>query len=234
MAFVSFNKGYAQEAAKDPRTVFLSIDAPMKKARSDGLSSSEESPALNAVEDQLQAALAPEAAIEVGRRTGSGHRVFYFYVSGAEEAAAKAIAAVASKTTYALRYTWKQDPHKDGFWKTVYPDADGQQVMGDLSVLENLGSHHDDGDATHEVEHWTYFGNAAAASDFARWATQAGYAQVKTAPAAGKNGETVVTFTHHGQMHLKDISDRTIAIRRAAARLGGRYDGWETAIVPAR
>jgi hypothetical protein len=49
-----------------------------------------------------------------------------------------------------------------------------------------------------------------------------------------RGGSVARTFTHHGQMHLKDSSDRTIAIRRAAARLGGRYDGGETAIVPAR
>ena len=233
-AFVSFNRSFADEAAKDPRTIFLTIDLPMKKARPDGLSSNDEAPALAALEDQLEAALAPESAIEVGRRTGAGHRIFYYYASGTEDAAAKAIAAVAARTTYTLHYSWKQDPNKDGFWKSVYPDVAGQQVMGDLSVLESLRQQDDDQDAVHEVQHRAYFADAAAARTFARWAAAAGYERVDTSPPEGQPPGTAVTFFHHGTMGLRDISGHTVRLQREAARLGGRYDGWETAIVRAK
>jgi hypothetical protein len=231
MAFVSFNQGYADEAAKDPRTMFLTVDLPMKKPRADGLSSSEEAPTLASVEDQLTAALQPESAIEVGRRTGGGRRIFYYYVSGSEDAAAKAVAALAARTTYALHYTWKADPRKDGYWKTVHPDADGQQVMGDLSVLDSLADKNDDVDAPRDVQHWSYFADGAAARKFAAWATQAGYSRIDVARSEDDAGETVVTFFHRGTMRLTDISARTVRINREARRLGGRYDGWETAIV---
>lgn len=237
MAFVSFNQGYADAADTDSREVFLVVDLTLKQPRADGLSSNEEFDALSVVEEKLEAALAPVSAVEVGRRTSGGHRIFYYYVSGAEAAAITAVAGVATASDYALKPSWAPDPHKDGFWKQVYPDADGLQVMGDLSVLNTLDKNHDDTDAPHAVDHWSYFASDDAARKFAQWARQAGYAKVavkRAHPGGDAKARVEVTFTHHGTMRLRDIAGHSVAIGRAATRFGGRYDGWETAIVRAK
>ena len=180
-AFISFNKSYAQIAEKDPRTALLQVRVKIKNPTAAGLPTDEEFAELNTVEDRLTAAIEAIGGVEVGRVTVNGQRYFSFYLSLAEAPASKLVTDVQKNAPYRLQFAYKLDPHKDGYWKELYPTADGWQVIRDLEVLDALRSRGDDPQSVREVSHWAYFADQATANLFAAWAKTAAYAVTSVA-----------------------------------------------------
>jgi len=228
-AFISFNKGYAQIAKEDPRTSLLKVRLELKRPTPQGLPTDEEFPDVAQVEDQLDAAVVADGGLEVGRLTVDSHRVFYFYVAFSEEKALGIVASVNDKTTYKLRYTFQQDPKKEGYWKELYPSPDDWQVIGDLRVLDSLRQAGDIGTTSRQVSHWVYLPSQRESRQFSDWANVHFY-KVNSIQWADDKKQVVVRFTHEGTTELTDITRHTIAINRKVAELGGKYDGWETSV----
>ncbi|WP_457351967.1 DUF695 domain-containing protein [Roseateles sp. P5_D6] len=229
LAYISFNKSYAEIAEKDPRTYLFQVRLQFKRPTPRGMPTGEEFPDVSRVEDLLDAAVVSGGGLEVGRLTVKGHRTFYFYVPFQEQKAKEIVASVSGQTTYQLQYSVELDQAKGGFWKELYPSVDDWQVIGDLRVLDSLRTQGDVAEAPREVSHWAYFPAQSQARQFADWANLNFYA-VNSVESTDDKKKVVVRFTHKGNMELADITRHTIAINRKARELGGNYDGWETSV----
>ncbi|WKZ85964.1 DUF695 domain-containing protein [Ralstonia pickettii] len=228
-ALISYNKSYSQIAAKDARSSLFRVRLEFKHPTPKGWPPAEESPELNRVEDLLEAAVAANGGIQVGRITVDGHREFYFYVAFPEKRAQDIVTSVAAQASYKLQNVYRRDPAKEGYWKYLYPTADDQQVIGDMRVLDSLRQQGDIGTVSRHVTHWAYFPKQREAQQFANWANANAYKVSSVAPTADKS-KVGVRFTHDGTMELEDITHHTISINRKARALGGDYDGWETSV----
>lgn len=229
LAYVSFNKGYAEIANKDPRTSVLQVRLGFKRPTPQGMPTNEEFPDVAHVEDLLDASVVAEGGLEVGRLTVDGHRIFYFYASFPEKKAKDIVTSIAARTSYQLQYSFQADPAKQVYWKELYPSADDWQVIGDLRVLDSLRQQGDISATRRQVSHWAYFPARGDAQQFADWAN-VHYYKVNAVEPTDDKKKVVVRFTHEGTMELADITGHTIAINRKARELGGNYDGWETSV----
>ncbi len=230
-AFISFNKSYAEVAAKDLRNAVLQVRVEVRHPTPTGMPTDAEFPALAEVEDRLDKAVTAKGGIEVGRVTVDGKRYFTFYSSISRGDVAKLISDASKGSPYRLEYFYQEEPGKDTYWKELYPSTDDWQVIRDLEVLDALRNRGDDQSKTREVSHWAYFPDEATAQKFALWAQSVSYKIAKVERTEDKK-EVVVRFTHIGTMELTDITHHTIAINREAEELGGKYDGWETSVAP--
>lgn len=228
-AWVSYNKSYAEIAKQDPRATLLKARLKFKRPTPQGMPTREEFPDVSRVEDLLDEAITAAGGVEVGRRTLSGFRDYYFYVGFPQEKAKTIAETVTAKTAYPLELSLQPDPEKRGYWKDLYPTADDEQVIGDLSVLESLRERGDVNSIRRVVAHWAYFPAKPQAQQFADWANTNFY-KINSVEATEDKKMVVVRFSHEGTMVLEDITRHTIAINRKAVQLGGNYDGWETSI----
>lgn len=229
LAYVSFNKSYAEIAKRDPRIYLFQVRLQFKQPTPQGMPTGDEFPDIARVEDLLDALIASEGGLEVGRLTVKGYRTFYFYVPFQEQKAKEIVASVSGRATYQLQYAVEEDQTKDAFWKELYPSTDDWQVIADLKVLAALRAQGDVAETPREVAHWTYFPSQSEARQFADWAKLNFYA-VNSIESTDDGKRVVVRFTHKGTMALADITHHTITINRKVRELGGDYDGWESSV----
>jgi hypothetical protein len=98
-----------------------------------------------------------------------------------------------------------------------------------MRVLEALKNDGDDQSVERDVDHWIYFDDSNAATQYRDWAVEIGLEEAR--PIELVEGQFSVRLKHHGTMLLGDISGKTIPLALKAKEMGGNYDGWETPVV---
>jgi hypothetical protein len=228
-AFITYNHGYAEIADKDKRDFLLKVRVKIKNPTPTGMPTSEEFPALSAVDEKLDDSLTGKGAAYVGRITVDGYRYFHFYINFPEQMASEAIDNVSKQTSYKLQYSHKKDIAKDGYWKDLYPTNDDWQVIQDMKVLDALKKSGDTPSKPREVFHWAYFLEMKTALNYGEWAQSNQYKLISVENTSDKK-KVGVRFSHIGTMVLEDITHHTIGLNRKAKELKGDYDGWETSV----
>ena len=205
--------------------------------REDGLSSSEESPVLNEIEDALTKQLAAHCGgLQAGRITGSGRREFYFYGVGAQDFDV----AVSSAMTAFQEYRYDSGHQDDREWaqylNVLYPSATNLQQILNRRVVDQMKKNGDVPDALRTISHWAYFKTGVARDTYVSKLSDLGFSieeqwldskQKSAAPFA-------VRFSKIGSANWNALNTTTIPLWRMADDLGGDYDGWEAEIVRAR
>lgn len=228
-AFITYNHSYAEIAEKDKRDFLLKVCVKIKNPNPVGMPTSEEFPALSAVDEELDDSLTKKGAIYVGRITVDGNRYFHFYIDFPEQTASETIDNVSKQTSYKLQYSYKKDSAKDGYWKDLYPTSDDWQLIQDMKVLDALKKNRDTPSKPREVFHWAYFLDMKAANNFGEWAKSNHYKLISIETTDDKK-KIGVRFSHVGTMTLEDITHHTIGLNRKAKEIEGDYDGWETSV----
>jgi regulator of RNase E activity RraB len=234
-AWIAYNHSFGEQAESDPRNYALRVRVEFKDPNEQGLPTNEEFPALSALDEALDEAIAGLGGIYVGRLTVGGARYFYYYSNGTEEELNTAIGGVSDSSGYELTLEAQEDPDKERYFNELFPTEDDWQVIQDLQVLDQLQEAGDNPDNEREIEHWAYFDNQGAADQFAAWAKSEGFTIQKNKASQHEPEEQeeegyVVQFNHVGTTHLADISNRTIRAGQKARELGGNYDGWGTTV----
>lgn len=227
-ASIFYDHGIRETIDQFASPQLLKVGITLKQPRTDGLSSNEEYQGLCALEDELQAVVQEHGSLYVGRVTVGGHRYLHIFTSDSENYWASKLQAVGQHHGYELNLNLKPDPNRSGYWQDLFPSDDDWQVILDLRVLESVEKNGDDGSASRQIDHWTYFPTLDAANQFSTWAQNQKYSSVIT--NATEDRKYCVRFAHEGTLRLPDITSHSIALRRKASELGGNYDGWETPI----
>lgn len=209
--------------------VFLKVF--MRSPRTDGLSSAEEFDALAALEDKVVQAAQDAGLRYVGRQTTSGFRDLIFYAASgaAEQVLAEAVLAFPD---YRFETGSRPDPDWDIYLDYLLPDDPTRQGMLNRRIYEQLDAHDDDTDTPREIDHWASFPSAYERSIFVDECKAKGF-ELRSLSGPDENSDQ-----YWARIFRVDTPDGetfdvvTATLVELAAESGGKYDGWETPIVP--
>ncbi len=235
---------YALRVDGEPASIFVDLglhsDAPvaalphmayvrlyMNHPRADGLSSQEEFDILVRIEDALKASLCGEKVGYVGRNTSSGCRDFYFYCSTPDDWQSR----VDRVLTGFGNYRYETGTREDAGWSTyldfLLPGKLDRQKIENRRVCAALERHGDRLVAAREIDHWSYFPNAAAIDAYLAEIKASGFL-VRTRHVSEEGILRYCTQVWRIDVPSYDnIDDVTLPLFETAARHGGEYDGWE-------
>jgi hypothetical protein len=229
--FVDLSLRYELPFADRPRLlwVFLQLNSP----RPDGLSSSDESPELYKIEDQLVPAMESECGARfVGKITGAGRREFYFYANPASsfEPIVKRIMAVFS--TYRVDLGEHDDPEWTHYLNVLYPSPREMTTIQNDRVLRVLEKHGDDHSISRPVSHWAYFKSADARVRCAKKLTEQGFELIGELDGADHSAKLPfrLVFQRSDRVENRVIDEVTWALGELVNEYEGKYDGWETGV----
>lgn len=211
--------------------VWVQLQAP----RSDGLSSSDEAPALYAIEAALNQTLAESHQAEpVGRITTAGRREFYFYAAHAEDLAAAVAQALHAHGGYHADTGNKHDPDWKLYRDVLYPTPEDQQRIHNRNVIEKLQAEGDPLTQPRLVSHWAYFKTATERTQFVQRAQQAGFRLVdeyqRDASEAKSDYPWGVSLERMDRVDWAAINEVTLDLFHWAQAVNGDYDGWESSV----
>lgn len=228
-AFVSVDLDLHEEAPIASLPTSLCVTVPMLAPRADGLSTAEERPALDAIEDQLTAAFAAEGATYVGRGTWGGARRHYFYGPTLDCVEAALERVRATVTDRALEGDGFDDPGWRQYLEFLYPNDLAWVYIKDHRVIDALHAHGDEGQATRQIDHWAYFARAADRDAFVAELDDDVFQVTDRRDDAEGERPFMLQFSHDGApAHIHPLTCR---LHRLAGRHGGDYDGWECPVL---
>ncbi|RIJ17837.1 DUF695 domain-containing protein [Henriciella mobilis] len=228
-AFILFDDGISDEVDDLPQSFGLKIRVKLKDPRPDGLTTNEEAPTLNELEDRIKERVGDRGGILLGRVTTNSIRWILGLVHSPD--VEPDIRGVLDAAGYTADIFISPDPKKSVYWDDLYPDVESRRVLKDMLVLEQLAEHGDDQDIVRRVDHWSYFGSKSTAQLFRDRLESDGYsiaAFEKLGPPLKR--EWLVHSHNECSMRLSDITRHTLRHLRSAIHYGGRYDGWETRV----
>lgn len=204
----------------------------LRSPRPDGLSSDEEAPALDRIEDALGASLKDCGdAVFVGCNTSDGLRDLIFYAGDGSACERRLAAVMRQFPGYKFETGSRPDPEWRVYRCFLYPDASQRQSMQNRRVYAALQLQGDPLTQPREIDHWIYFPDAYARSVFIDDCRAHGF-QVRTMREPDK------ACAQYGvRLYRSDSPDPATfdAVTRLLIELAeatnGEYDGWETQIV---
>jgi hypothetical protein len=229
-AFTFVDIGIAKTIGSAP-TNLVKARLKYKSPAPNGLPTHEEFEAVRSIEDALEKLATETSSWYVGRVTVAGHRDFFVYSWHAAARWQPFVNALAAQTGYELEASFRDDPQHEGYWHDLYPTDDDWRVIHDLEVLDQLRKRGDDGRAERQIDHWVYFDNEKAATEFVTWAETDSFTHDTKYSRVTDEGTYCVRLQHIGPATIESVSRRSITLRRKAREHGGKYDGWETPVL---
>jgi len=233
-ASIMLDLGLAAAVPDPERPWLLSLRLPLQRPRpEDGLSSSEEAPALAAVEDLLDAELAAACgALRAGRLTWNGLRELFYYARAegqarAEDCLDRALAAVArAHPDREVLSRTDHDPEWTHYREFLYPSPGQLQWIRDRRVVDQLRAHGDHLEIPRPVDHYLHFPDAPSRDAFLQSATAAGF---RSEPTPDESTSTLPYGAHlvrTDPVDLPHIHDVVLDLIALAEPHAGDYDGW--------
>jgi len=206
-----------------PNVIWVSIS--MQNPREDGLSSSEESDLLYAIEDALVDSVKNQHnAIFAGRLTSDGMRQLYFYF-GDTAGYEKTIARSMSKyPDYEFDFGTKEDAEWDGYINFLYPEPSQYQMIMNGRVVMNLEQDGDNLTKERMVDHWIYFETE---NDMQNYISEIEKQNFKVIGSRQNEDNTYVL--HVGRVDKADyhsVNDYVLYLWELASEHNGEYNGW--------
>jgi hypothetical protein len=211
--------------------VFVALQSPS----ADGLSTQEESPRLHEIGEALDANVGVTCGAQlVGRITGAGRREFYFYAEEPgplDEAVSNALQAFAG---YEHECGSTLQPDWDHYVNLLYPSDSNLQRMSNRRVLEALAERGDSHETPRSVDHWLEFPTAES-RDACRDTLLAIEFQLRDEHLIEEADDMPyrLVVSREDSVDSHTINGITLELARLADEHGGRYDGWESAVMPA-
>ncbi len=197
----------------------------MNNPRPDGLSSQEEYESLVTLEEAITTSVDEGGATTyVGRNTSSGRRDFFFYTREPSVFSERALAAMSNFGEYKAEIGIRDDPEWSVYFDFLYPSADEKQRMANRGVVEALGKHGDDGQASRQIDHLIIVSNREQADRLARTVSDLGFKLKSQSPSEQPEGDWWVEFDRIDVP--VEIDEATIMLSKLAREHGGEYDGW--------
>lgn len=218
-----------RESAPDPvRSNLLRITLRMLEPRPDGLSSSEESEALFAIEDALAPRLKQVCdAYFVARITGNNRREWLFYAAASDLMIEAAESVVRQYPAYTFTVTCTEDSDWSVFLEEIYPSDEEEQWVLNRIVLDQMQAKGDKLDTPRDTRHFVYFSDPGNRAAFRQSALSLGYAVEGELESPDSPQPFSICVSKMQDMELGTLHDDFLKLYRASVASGGFYDGWE-------
>ena len=230
-ASIYLNLGLASRAplAGYPELFYLRI--PMCQPREDGLSSQAEFETLNQIEDKVVEALtADNKMIYVGRLTSDGCRDLFFYSSSDDIDEEALELSLSDFSEYAWEGGINPDPDWETYFQLLMPSETQLESIKNRRVCDAMVEKGEVFKTPREIMHWAYFATETAASEYTAKVQAAGYQVLDTQLQDNDDERYCVQVRNVGIPSHQQIDEFTLPLFQAAVELGGRYDGWESAV----
>jgi len=204
-----------------------------KQPRPDGLSSSEEFPALCAIEDKVNNAIGPNCrALRAGRITTDGRREFYYYAPNSSRFDATVADLMKSVPGYEFDHGIQHDPAWNQYLNVLFPSDDDLQKILNREVLDVMENKGDQPEIPREVLHWAYFPTEINRADFEAAVQTKGYRiNSKSHQPEGENPYGLCLGKVQ-QCTSDAIDVSVLELRKLSQLFKGEYDGWESQVMP--
>ena len=204
----------------------LNIRLHLKSPREDGLSSSEEYPALCDLEDEIEEVLAQEEVIYAGRITYNKLREYFFYSK--DFSSKEVLVQKFVKYNYQFDIAQVDDPKWSGYIDELYPTVDDWQVINDRRVVDNLIKHEDDIEKPRVIDHHANFPTKQNAHFYIEKILDLNF-DISSIEEMD-DGSFQVEFTREDKPEFPQVSSITLPLGRLARSFEGSYGGWGTYI----
>ncbi len=204
-----------------------------RQPRDDGLSSSEEAPTLNEIEDALTNEVTKTTQAElVGRITTAGRREFYFYGPQPDHFEKAVASALKRFQDYEFDMGTKEDADWSQYLNVLFPSPEDHQRIKNLHVIEQLEKHGDALKKPRLVNHWAYFESPQDRNKFTAKAVSAGFKVAAQSESENSEAERPfgVNLARVDRVDWDSINEATLLLFRLAQEVNGDYDGWETSV----
>ena len=211
------------------------ITIELKNPDENGFSTNER-PAIYAIEDQILRPLQSDKDILVAVLTARGEVTWYFY-SKAPEALQECLSATwDSSMGYTYQVECSEDKQWNFFLKGLYPNIYEKQTIYNREILYACQENDDQVEVPRPIEHWLYFDTEQDMLSAIEKAAALGftvYSSEKVVPEEGKEvqedlGYCLILSKENTPVQIDGDTWDLIDI---ALDTHGGYDGWETILV---
>ena len=211
------------------------ITIELKNPDENGFSTNER-PAIYAIEDQILRPLQSDKDILVAVLTMRGEVTWYFYSQAPEALQERLSATWDSSMGYTYQVECSEDKQWNFFLKGLYPNIYEKQTIYNREILSACQENEDQVEVPRPIEHWLYFDTEQDMLTAIEKAAALGftvYSSEKVVPEEGKEvqedlGYCLILSKENTPI---DIDGDTWDLIDIALDTHGGYDGWETILV---
>ena len=211
------------------------ITIELKNPDENGFSTNER-PAIYAIEDQILRPLQSDKDILVAVLTVQGEVTWYFYSQAPEALQERLSATWDTSMGYTYQVECSEDKQWNFFLKGLYPNIYEKQTIYNREILSACQENEDQVEVPRPIEHWLYFDTEQDMLSAIEKAAALGftvYSSEKVVPEEGKEvqedlGYCLILSKENTPI---DIDGDTWDLIDIALDTHGGYDGWETILV---
>ena len=211
------------------------ITIELKNPDENGFSTNER-PAIYAIEDKILRPLQSDKDILVAVLTARGEVTWYFYSKAPEALQERLSATWDSSMGYTYQVECSEDKPWNFFLKGLYPNIYEKQTIYNREILSACQENDDQVEVPRPIEHWLYFDTEQDMLTAIEKAAALGftvYSSEKVVPEEGKEvqedlGYCLILSKENTPI---DIDGDTWDLIDIALDTHGGYDGWETILV---
>ena len=211
------------------------ITIELKNPDENGFSTNER-PAIYAIEDQILRPLQSDKDILVAVLTARGEVTWYFYSKAPEALQERLSATWDSEFGYTYQVECSEDKPWNFFLKGLYPNIYEKQTIYNREILYACQENDDQVEVPRPIEHWLYFDTEQDMLSAIEKAAALGftvYSSEKVVPEEGKEvqedlGYCLILSKENTPVQIDGDTWDLIDI---ALDTHGGYDGWETILV---
>ena len=211
------------------------ITIELKNPDENGFSTNER-PAIYAIEDQILRPLQSDKDILVAVLTVQGEVTWYFYSQAPEALQERLSATWDTSMGYTYQVECSEDKQWNFFLKGLYPNIYEKQTIYNREILYACQENDDQVEVPRPIEHWLYFDTEQDMLSAIEKAAALGftvYSSEKVVPEEGKEvqedlGYCLILSKENTPI---DIDGDTWDLIDIALDTHGGYDGWETILV---
>ena len=211
------------------------ITIELKNPDENGFSTNER-PAIYAIEDKVLRPLESDKDILVAVLTVQGEVTWYFYSQVPEALQERLSATWDTSMGYTYQVECSEDKQWNFFLKGLYPNIYEKQTIYNREILSACQKHDDQVEVPRPIEHWLYFDTEQDMLSAIEKAAALGftvYSREKVVPEEGKEvqedlGYCLILSKENTPI---DIDGDTWDLIDIALDTHGGYDGWETILV---
>jgi hypothetical protein len=212
--------------------ILLSVEFEMMNARSDGLSSAEESDTLNEINEKIAEPLQHiHGAINAGRLNHGGKLTMYFYLSRSNSARKTVDKVMAGYPEYRYRVETREEREWETYRRSLYPKPAKLRSILNGRIVDRLIENGDTLERKRLVEHRAYFRTAEQQKRFIEFITGNGFNIESLDILESIEKPYGVHFSRADYVDHDSVDGYTIELWNYANELGGEYDGWETHLI---
>ena len=206
-----------------PNIVWISIK--MQNPKENGLSSSEESELLYAIEDNIANNITNQHnAIFVGRLTTNGMRQLFFHFGDTTDYEKTITQSMSKYPTYEFDFGGKEDKDWGVYLNFLYPSPIQYQMIMNGRVIRNLEQHGDNLTKERMVDHWIYFETENDMQSYISEIEKQNFKVISSKQDESK--KYVLNVGRVDKVDFHSVNDYVLYLWELANVHKGDYDGW--------